>query len=301
MVTSHTDRTSPVARGKWILDNLLGAPPPLPPANVPPLKDNERTGRERVLSQREKIEAHRASPACASCHKIMDPIELALENFDAVGAYRERDGQSLSSSGTPIDASGQLMDGTRIDGVVALRKALVKDPDVFVGALTKAADLRDGPRRVLTCRPCARSCAMPAANYSFASLVSGIVSSVQMRMKTAESTSLRKRAPRPDGNQRFVNQQTVVRSQSAKEPPVMFITRKSLSSSHSPRNGCHRCPAAGYHGAGLTYTAKTANPVPFRHGLRRPGRAAEPLAACHGRRELRDEPYPEAAREVPRS
>jgi hypothetical protein len=86
MVTSHADRTSPVVRGKWILDNLLGAPPPLPPMNVPPLPDDERSGRQRVLSVREKIEKHRASAACASCHKIMDPIGLALENFDAVGS-----------------------------------------------------------------------------------------------------------------------------------------------------------------------------------------------------------------------
>jgi hypothetical protein len=192
MVTSHADRTSPVARGKWILDNLLGAPPPLPPANVPPLKDDERTGRERVLSQREKIEAHRASPACAACHKIMDPIGLALENFDAVGAYRERDGRTLSSSGTPIDASGQLMDGTKIDGVVALRNALVKDPDIFVGALTeKLLTYAMGRGAAYYDMPTVRTIVRDASktNYAFASLVSGIVNSTpfQMRMKPAES------------------------------------------------------------------------------------------------------------------
>ena len=138
MVTSHTDRTSPVVRGKWILDNLLGAPPPLPPMNVPPLPDDERTRpAARAVGAREDREAPRANPACASCHKIMDPIGLALENFDAVGAYRERDGQSLSSIGSPIDASGQLMDGTPVDGVVTLRKALLKEPEIFVGALTE--------------------------------------------------------------------------------------------------------------------------------------------------------------------
>ena len=88
MVTSHTDRTSPVVRGKWVLDNLLGAPPPAPPANVPPLNENpERAG--RVLSMRERMEEHRANPVCANCHKLMDPIGLSLENFDAVGAWRD--------------------------------------------------------------------------------------------------------------------------------------------------------------------------------------------------------------------
>ena len=84
MVTSHTDRTSPVVRGKWVLDNLLGAPPPPMPANVPPLDENgQQAG--RVLTMRERMEAHRRNPVCANCHKIMDPIGLALENFDAVG------------------------------------------------------------------------------------------------------------------------------------------------------------------------------------------------------------------------
>jgi mono/diheme cytochrome c family protein len=192
MVTSHADRTSPVVRGKWILDNLLGAPPPLPPMNVPPLPDDERSGRQRVLSVREKIEKHRESAACASCHKIMDPIGLALENFDAVGAYRERDGQSLSSIGTPIDATGQLMDGTPVDGVVTLRKALLKDPEVFVGALTeKLLTYAMGRGVAYYDMPTVRAIVRDAKrdNYAFASLVSGIVRSApfQQRMKSAES------------------------------------------------------------------------------------------------------------------
>src|SRR5204863_1413328 len=89
MVTSHADRTSPVVRGKWILDNLLGAPPPAHPANVPPLNENpQREG--TVLTMRERMEEHRANPVCANCHKLMDPIGLSLENFDAVGAWRSR-------------------------------------------------------------------------------------------------------------------------------------------------------------------------------------------------------------------
>jgi hypothetical protein len=120
MVTSHTDRTSPVVRGKWVLENLLGAPPPAPPVNVPPL--NESAQREgRVLSMRERMEEHRANALCANCHKLMDPIGLSLENFDAIGAWRARDGTTVTALGTPIDAAGVLLDGTKVDGVVALR------------------------------------------------------------------------------------------------------------------------------------------------------------------------------------
>src|SRR6185436_12359958 len=129
MVTSHTDRTSPVVRGKWVLDNLLGAPPPPMPANVPPLDESgQQAG--RVLTMRERMEAHRRNPVCANCHKIMDPIGLALENFDAVGAWRTVEG---GTHGTAIDSSGVLLDGTAVDGVVSLRKALLKDPEIFVG------------------------------------------------------------------------------------------------------------------------------------------------------------------------
>ena len=101
MVTSHADRTSPVVRGKWILDNLLGTPPPPPPPDVPPLE--EHAGDQKPRSMREQMEQHRANPVCASCHKLMDPLGFALENFDAVGAWRTRD------AGAPIDASGQLI------------------------------------------------------------------------------------------------------------------------------------------------------------------------------------------------
>jgi len=189
-VTSNANRTSPVQRGKWILENILGSPPPLPPPNVPPLK--ESVVGVKPTSVRERIEEHRSNPACAACHKIMDPIGLALENFDAVGAYRERDGQSLSSAGSPIDASGQLMDGTKIDGVVTLRKALIKDPEVFVGALTeKLLTYAIGRGAAYYDMPTVRAIVHDAGktNYSFASLVSGIVNSTpfQMRMRATES------------------------------------------------------------------------------------------------------------------
>jgi len=190
-VTSHSDRTSPVVRGKWILDNLLGAPPPNPPADVPPLAEEEKTGREKVRSMREKMTAHRANPVCASCHQIMDPIGLGLENFDAVGGWRDRDGVSLSSAGTPIDASGQLMDGTKVDGVVTLREALVRDPEIFVGAFTeKLLTYAIGRGVAHYDMPVVRAIVRDArrTNYTFSSILFGIVESApfQMRIKAAE-------------------------------------------------------------------------------------------------------------------
>jgi hypothetical protein len=131
MVSSHTDRTSPVVRGKWVLENLLGTPPPPPPLNVPALNEsNQRAG--RVLTMRERMAEHRDNPACASCHRIMDPIGLSLENFDAVGAWRDRE-----AGGITIDASGTLLDGTNVTGPVELRKALLKKPEIFVSTLTE--------------------------------------------------------------------------------------------------------------------------------------------------------------------
>jgi len=190
MVTSHVDRTSPVVRGKWILENLLGAPPPAPPANVPPLNENpQREG--KVLSMRERMEEHRANPVCANCHKLMDPIGLSLENFDAIGAWRARDGSNVSSLGTPIDASGVLLDGTKVDGVVALRKALVRQPDVFVGTLTeKLLIYALGRGTNYYDMPALRSIVRESAkqNYRFSSLILGIVRSTpfQQRTKSAE-------------------------------------------------------------------------------------------------------------------
>jgi hypothetical protein len=129
LVTSHADRTSPVVRGKWILENILGTPPPAPPGNVPPLKENEDG--KKPLTLRAKMEEHRANPVCAGCHKVMDPIGFTLENFDAVGSYRARE------AGAPVDASGQWVDGTTVDSIVTLRRAIMKRPDVFVRTMTE--------------------------------------------------------------------------------------------------------------------------------------------------------------------
>jgi mono/diheme cytochrome c family protein len=129
MVTSHANRTSPVVRGKWILENLLGSPPPPPPPVVPALKERTDAGKPRTM--REQMEEHRTNASCASCHKLMDPLGFALENFDAVGAWRTKD------AGTRIDASSQLFDGSMVDGVVILRQALLRRSEVFVTTLTE--------------------------------------------------------------------------------------------------------------------------------------------------------------------
>jgi hypothetical protein len=118
-VTSNANRTSPVRRGKWILENLIGSPPPAPPPNVPPLTDNK--DRAKPLSMREQMEQHRANAACASCHRLMDPIGLSLEEFDGVGKYRTRE-----ESGAPIDASGSLPDGSTFSGAAGLTQALLQ-------------------------------------------------------------------------------------------------------------------------------------------------------------------------------
>jgi hypothetical protein len=182
MVTSHTDRTSPVVRGKWILENLMGAPPPPPPANVPPLKENTEQGGE-ILSMRDRMEEHRGNPACSGCHSIMDPIGFALENFDAVGSWRTHEAR------LPIDASGQLLDGTKVNGVVALRQALLRQPDMFVSTFTeKLLTYALGRGAAYYDMPTIRSIVRDSAqqNYRFSAIVLGIVRSTpfQMRMKS---------------------------------------------------------------------------------------------------------------------
>ena len=190
MVTSHPDRTSPVVRGKWVLENLLGAPVPPMANNVPPLnEDATRSG--KILTMRERMEEHRKNPTCAACHKIMEPIGLSMENFDAVGAWRNRDGGTL---GNAIDASGELLDGTKVDGVVTLRQALVRQPDLFVSTVAEKLMIYGlgrglSPSDMPELRKIVRESA--AQNYRFTSLILGVVDSnaFQKRMK-AESDVL---------------------------------------------------------------------------------------------------------------
>jgi mono/diheme cytochrome c family protein len=179
-LTSHAERTSPVVRGKWILENLMGAPVPPPPPDVPPLK--ERKDGEKPRTMREQMTEHRANPVCASCHKVMDPIGFSLENFDAVGAWRTND------SGNAIDASGELADGSKINGVIELRNALLARPEVFTGTVSEKL-LTYGLGRGLDYRdmPTVRRIVQDAAanNYRLTDLIAGVVESTPFRMRTS--------------------------------------------------------------------------------------------------------------------
>ncbi len=181
LVTSHAQRTSPVVRGKWILDNILGSPPPPPPDMVPPFKED--TEAQRPQSVRERLEQHRRNPACASCHRMIDPAGLALENFDATGAWRTRDG---GTRGSLVDASGQLVDGTKINGVVELRQALIREPQTFVRTTTeKLLTYALGRGLTATDMPAVRAIVRDAQpdNYRFSSVILGIVQSVPFEMR----------------------------------------------------------------------------------------------------------------------
>ena len=181
-VTSYATRTSPVLRGKWILDNLLGTPPPPPPANVPPL--DETRSNTHVVSMRARMEAHRQNPACAVCHRIMDPAGLSMENFDAIGRWRAAEG------GSAIDATGSLPGGTDFDGVAGLRGALLDRPEVFVGTLTeKLLIYALGRGLEHTDAPAVRAIIREAADdeYRLSSLVLGVVQSTPFQMRRSQS------------------------------------------------------------------------------------------------------------------
>ncbi|MGH9786669.1 MAG: DUF1592 domain-containing protein [Terriglobia bacterium] len=179
-VTSYANRTAPTIRGKWILENILGAPPPPPPPNVPSLQDGKDV---QGLTMRQRMELHRANPVCASCHARMDPLGFALENFDAIGRWRTREGKSA------IDPSGALPDGFRFEGPAGLREALLTKEEEIVGAVTeklliyalgRPVQHYDMPavRRIL--REAARS------EYRWSSLITGVVSSTPFQMRRSQ-------------------------------------------------------------------------------------------------------------------
>ena len=177
MVTSYPTRTSPVLRGKWVLENLLGAPPPPPPPDVPTLAD---TARASAGSLREALERHRASPACAVCHARLDPLGFALENFDAVGRYRTED------AGVVVDASGVLPDGTLVDGPRGLRNVLLARRQEFVEALAeKLLTYALGRGLEFYDRPAVREIRrrVEAEDYRFSALVGAIVDSVPFTLR----------------------------------------------------------------------------------------------------------------------
>jgi hypothetical protein len=186
MLTSTAIRTSPVQRGKWVMEVLLGTPPPPAPPNVPALPENSegRTGHvAKPLSVRERMEQHRRDPSCAGCHKLMDPIGFALENYDVMGVWRTND------SGFRIDPSGQMFDGTKLNGPASLRQAVLSHSDAFIGTFTENL-LAYGLGRVIDHRdmPVVRAIDREAArnNNRFSSFILGIVKSMPFQMRRAE-------------------------------------------------------------------------------------------------------------------
>jgi hypothetical protein len=180
-VTSYPNRTAPTIRGKWVLEQLLGTPPPPPPPNVPSLKEDKST---KILTMRERMELHRANPTCAVCHKVMDPLGFALENFDGLGRWRETSGLGTD----PIDASGVLPDGTSFDGPAGLREVLLSKQDLFVETFTerlltyamgRGVEYYDNP----VIRKIRRNSA--SENYRWSAIINEIVNSVPFKMRRA--------------------------------------------------------------------------------------------------------------------
>lgn len=182
-VTSYPNRTAPTIRGKWVMEQLLGTPPPPPPPDVPSLKEDQDS---RVLTMRERMELHRANPSCAVCHKVMDPLGFALENYDGVGRWRDSSGGAKS----PIDASGVLPDGTRFDGPAGLREVLLSKQHLFVETFTERLLTYALGRGVeYTDYPIVRRITRNAAEeqYRWSSIVSGIVRSMPFQMRRAST------------------------------------------------------------------------------------------------------------------
>jgi hypothetical protein len=182
-VTSYPNRTAPTIRGKWVLLQILGTPPPPPPPNVPSLKNDETT---KNLTMRQRMELHRSNPTCAACHRMMDPLGFALENFDGLGQWRDNMGP-----GTPtIDSSGVLPDGTKFNGPAGLREVLVSKQDMFVENFTEQLLTYALGRGVEEYdRPVLRHITREAAsdNYRWSSIILGIVNSTPFQMRRASN------------------------------------------------------------------------------------------------------------------
>ncbi len=179
LLTSIADRTSPVLRGKWVMEVLLGSPPPPPPPNVPLLEETKAVEDGKTLSTRERMEQHRKNPSCNSCHRVIDPLGLALENFDVTGVWRIKD------NGAVVDPVGDLYDGTRLDGPIALRNALLKHQDVFMLSFTESLMTYALGRRVEsydmpTVRQIVRDA--KAKNFRFSAVIAGVANSAAFRM-----------------------------------------------------------------------------------------------------------------------
>jgi hypothetical protein len=173
-----------VLRGKWVMEVLLGSPPPAPPPNVPTLEETSGVAESRLLSVRERMEEHRKNPACNSCHRVIDPLGLALENFDVTGAWRIKD------NGVPVDASGTLYDGSAMSGPLGLRQALVKRGDVVVTSFTESLLTYALGRRVESYdMPTVRAIVHGAKknNYKMSAFVMGVINSAAFQMSRAEA------------------------------------------------------------------------------------------------------------------
>jgi len=180
-VTSYATRTSPVIRGKWVLDNILGVPPPPPPPNVPALEETKAAMKKMTV--RERLAEHRRNPACAGCHKLMDPVGFALESYDAVGRWRR------AEDGVPVDVSGGLPDGAQFSGVAGLEKGLLTRPELFATTVTeklltyalgRGVEFTDAPAVRQIVRQSQRN------NFRFSSLLEGIAASPSFQMRRAQ-------------------------------------------------------------------------------------------------------------------
>jgi hypothetical protein len=184
-LTSVADRTSPVQRGKWIMEVLLASPPPPPPPNVPALEETKAIIAAKALSVRERLEEHRKNPACTSCHRVIDPLGLALENFDVTGAWRIKDNE------VPVDASGDLYDGTKMNGPVGLRAALLKHADGVILSFTESLMTYAVGRRVEHYdMPAIRAIVRDAAKHDnrMSAFILGVVKSAPFQMSRTEQS-----------------------------------------------------------------------------------------------------------------
>jgi len=182
-LTSHASWTSPVLRGKWVMEVLLGSPPPPPPPNVPELEETSAAEGGRRLTVRERMEQHRASPACSSCHRVIDPLGLALENFDVTGAWRIKD------NGAPVDAAGELYDGTAVSSPADLREALLNRPTPLIRTFTENLMAYGIGRRIeYYDMPAVRAVTREAAanDNRLSAFILGVVNSPAFQMKRAE-------------------------------------------------------------------------------------------------------------------
>ena len=289
-LTSVATRTSPVYRGKFVLATFMNTPPPPPLPNVPTLEESAKGAKTAPKTVRETLELHRASPVCASCHSIIDPPGFALENFNSVGQWRER-----TENGAAIDAAGVLADGTKVNGPVALRNAILSRPDAFATVLTErimtyALGRGVEPSDMPVVRGIVRKASQ--SNYRLASIVQNIVESAPFQMRT-------RLEPEETPN-------SVASRWEVKDTAAMIITKKHLSRRTFLRGtfgAAMALPLLDAMVPALTAQGKTAARTPFRFGaIYMPnGVYPDTWHPDDRRRRLRVQAGHAAARDVPRS